>query len=111
MVPESADATAYCDLCRSVRSDTQPTTDRGKLLDDVLAASGLLESVAQLGVGVRTGLQNRLRWLFRELDPEFDLPARGLDVANQLEWARTRLPELPASADVSGRPVVGRRRR
>src|SRR3712207_148017 len=48
-------------------------------------------------VGVRTGLQNRLRWRLHELDPEFDLPARGLDVTRHLDRAQARLEELPAS--------------
>jgi transposase len=48
-------------------------------------------------VGTRTRLQNRLRWRLHELDPEFDLPARGLDLAKQLNRAQTRLEELPAS--------------
>lgn len=48
-------------------------------------------------VGTRTGLQNRLRWRLHELDPEFDLPARGLDLAKHLNRARTRLDALPAS--------------
>jgi transposase len=48
-------------------------------------------------VGTRTDLQNRLRWRLHELDPEFDLPARGLNLAKQLDRARTRLEGLPAS--------------
>lgn len=48
-------------------------------------------------VGVRTGLQNRLRWRLHELDPEFDPPARGLDLAKQLDRTQARLEELPAS--------------
>jgi transposase len=48
-------------------------------------------------VGVRTGLQNRLRWRLHELDPEFDLPARGLDLTKHLDRAAARLHELPAS--------------
>lgn len=48
-------------------------------------------------VGIRTGLQNRLRWRLHELDPEFDLPARGLDLAKQLDRAQSRLEQLPAS--------------
>lgn len=47
-------------------------------------------------VGVRTGLQNRLRWRLHELDPEFDVPARGLDLTKHLDRARARLEELPA---------------
>jgi transposase len=48
-------------------------------------------------VGTRTALQNRLRWRLHELDPEFDLPARGLDLAKHLDRARTRLEAFPAS--------------
>jgi transposase len=48
-------------------------------------------------VGVRTGLQNRMRWRLHELDPEFDLPARGLDLTKHLDRARARLELLPAS--------------
>jgi transposase len=48
-------------------------------------------------VGVRTGLQNRLRWRLHELDPEFELPARGLDLAKHLDRAQARLETLPAS--------------
>jgi transposase len=48
-------------------------------------------------VATRTGLQNRLRWRLHELDPEFDLPARGLDLAKHLERATARLEALPAS--------------
>lgn len=48
-------------------------------------------------VGTRTGLQNRLRWRLHELDPEFDLPARGLDLTKQLDRAQARLETLSAS--------------
>jgi transposase len=48
-------------------------------------------------VGMRTGLENRLRWRLHELDPEFDLPARGLALAKHLNRAQTRLEALPAS--------------
>ena len=48
-------------------------------------------------VGTRTRLQNRLRWRLHELDPEFDLPARGLDVGKQLDRTQARLESLPAS--------------
>jgi transposase len=48
-------------------------------------------------VTVRTGLQNRLRWRLHELDPEFDLPARGLDLTKHLDRAAARLEALPAS--------------
>lgn len=48
-------------------------------------------------VGVRTGLQNRLRWRLHELDPEFDLPARHLDLAKHLDRAQARLEAMPAS--------------
>jgi transposase len=48
-------------------------------------------------VGTRTGLQNRLRWRLHELDPEFDIPAGGLDLAKHLNRAQARLQALPAS--------------
>jgi transposase len=48
-------------------------------------------------VGTRTGLQNRLRWRLHELDPEFDLPARHLDLATHLDRVAARLEALPAS--------------
>ncbi len=48
-------------------------------------------------VGIRTGLQNRLRWRLHELDPELDLPARGLGLPKHLARARARLEALPAS--------------
>ena len=48
-------------------------------------------------VGIRTGMQNRLRWHLHELDPELDPPARGLDLAKQLDRLQARLELLPAS--------------
>jgi transposase len=48
-------------------------------------------------VGIRTGLQNRLRWRLHELDPEFDLPARGLDLTKHLDRVQARLGALPTS--------------
>jgi transposase len=48
-------------------------------------------------VGTRTRLQNRLRWRLHELDPEFDLPARGLDLVKQLDRTQATLEGLPAS--------------
>jgi transposase len=48
-------------------------------------------------VGVRTGVQNRLRWRLHELDPEFDLPARGLDLTRQLDRSQAHLEALPPS--------------
>ena len=48
-------------------------------------------------VGIRTGLQNRLRWRVHELDPEFDVPARGLDLAKHLNRTQVRLEALPAT--------------
>jgi transposase len=48
-------------------------------------------------VSMRTGLQNRLRWRLHELDPEFDLPARHLDLTRHLDRAQARLEALPAS--------------
>jgi transposase len=48
-------------------------------------------------VAIRTGLQNRLRWRLHELDPEFDIPARGLDLTRHLDRTQARLEMLPAS--------------
>jgi transposase len=48
-------------------------------------------------VGIRTGLQSRLRWHLHELDPELDPPARGLDLAKHLDRLQARLEALPAS--------------
>jgi transposase len=48
-------------------------------------------------VGIRTAMQNRLRWRLHELDPGLDPPARGLDVARQLDRLQARLEGLPAS--------------
>jgi transposase len=48
-------------------------------------------------VGTRTKAQNRLRWHLHELDPEFDVPSRGLDLAKQLDRVQTRLEALPRS--------------
>ncbi len=48
-------------------------------------------------VEVRTKAQNRLRWHLHELDPEFDLPARGLDLRRQQDRVQARLEALPAS--------------
>ncbi|MGY1837266.1 transposase [Blastococcus sp. SYSU DS0510] len=48
-------------------------------------------------VATRTRLQNRLRWRLHELDPEFDVPARGLDLSRHQDRAQARLEELPAS--------------
>lgn len=48
-------------------------------------------------VEVRTKAQNRLRWHLHELDPEFDVPARGLDLRRQQDRVQARLEALPAS--------------
>jgi transposase len=48
-------------------------------------------------VGIRTGMQNRLRWHLHELDPELDPPARALDLAKQLDRLQAWLELLPAS--------------
>jgi transposase len=48
-------------------------------------------------VEVRTKAQNRLRWHLHELDPEFDVPARGLDLRRHQDRVQTRLEELPHS--------------
>ena len=57
----------------------------------------LLVDHREVLVATRTGLQNRLRWRLHELDPEFDPPARGLDLTKHLDRAQARLEELPAS--------------
>jgi transposase len=48
-------------------------------------------------VGMRTGLQNRLRWHLHELDPALDPPARGLHLTRHLDRVQARLEVLPAS--------------
>ena len=48
-------------------------------------------------LGIRTGMQNRLRWQLHELDPELDPPARRLDLAKYLDRLQARLELLPAS--------------
>jgi len=48
-------------------------------------------------VQVRTKAQNRLRWHLHELDPEFDVPARGLDQRRHQDRVAARLEELPGS--------------
>jgi transposase len=48
-------------------------------------------------VGIRTGLQNRLRWHLHDLDPECDPPARGLGLARHQDRVQARLEALPAS--------------
>jgi transposase len=48
-------------------------------------------------VGIRTGLQNRLRWHLHELDPELDPPARHLDKPRHLDRVEHRLRALPTS--------------
>ena len=48
-------------------------------------------------VGIRTGMQNRLRWRLHELDPEFDVPADGLDLTKHLDRAQARLEAMPVS--------------
>ncbi|GAA3185919.1 IS110 family transposase [Blastococcus jejuensis] len=48
-------------------------------------------------VEARTKAQNRLRWHLHELDPELDVPARGLDLAKHQDRVQARLEELPAS--------------
>lgn len=48
-------------------------------------------------VATRTALQNRLRWRLHELDPELDLPARGLNLTKHLNRAQARLEQLPES--------------
>ena len=41
----------------------------------------------------RTRMANRLRWHLHELDPELDVPARGLDRFTQLDRLTTWLSE------------------
>ncbi|MGY5894923.1 IS110 family RNA-guided transposase [Blastococcus deserti] len=48
-------------------------------------------------VGIRTGMQNRLRWRLHELDPEFDVPDRRLALTKHLDRLQARLEELPES--------------
>ena len=48
-------------------------------------------------VQIRTKAQNRLRWHLHELDPEFDLPARSLDLRRHQDRVQARLEELPGS--------------
>jgi transposase len=48
-------------------------------------------------VEVRTKAQNRLRWHLHELDPEFDVPARGLDLRRHHDRVQARLEQLPSS--------------
>jgi transposase len=48
-------------------------------------------------VGIRTGLQNRLRWHLHDLDPECDPPARGLDLTRHQDRVQTRLEQMPTS--------------
>lgn len=45
----------------------------------------------------RTKAQNRLRWHLHELDPEFEVPARSLDLRRQQDRVQARLEELPGS--------------
>ncbi|MFB9240055.1 IS110 family transposase [Plantactinospora siamensis] len=47
--------------------------------DDVSRELRLLVDHREDLVGERTRIQNRLRWHLHELDPELDIPARGLD--------------------------------
>jgi transposase len=48
-------------------------------------------------VGMRTAMQNRLRWHLHELDPECDPAVRGLDRAVELDRVQHRLEDLPAT--------------
>jgi transposase len=48
-------------------------------------------------VQFRSQTQNRLRWRLHELDPEFDVPGRGLGLTKQLDRVAARLAELPGS--------------
>ena len=51
-------------------------------------------------VGERTRMQNRLRWHLHELDPELDVPARGLDRLVVLDRLTDWLCEQPAGVVV-----------
>ena len=51
-------------------------------------------------VGERTRMQNRLRWHLHELDPELDVPARGLDRLTVLDWLTGWLAEQPVTVVV-----------
>lgn len=51
-------------------------------------------------VGVRTQMQNRLRWHLHELDPELDPVSRGLDRTGELDRVEARLRALPAGVVV-----------
>ncbi len=51
-------------------------------------------------VGVRTQMQNRLRWHLHELDPELDPISRGLDRSSELDRVEARLRALPAGVVV-----------
>jgi transposase len=48
-------------------------------------------------VARRTQAENRLRWHLHELDPEFEVPARGLALVKQQDRVQTRLETLPES--------------
>lgn len=48
-------------------------------------------------VEVRTKAQNRVRWHLHELDPEFELPARCLDLRRHQDRVQARLEALPGS--------------
>lgn len=51
-------------------------------------------------VGVRTQMQNRLRWHLHELDPELDPVSRGLDRTSELDRVEARLRVLPTGVVV-----------
>ena len=51
-------------------------------------------------VGMRTQMQNRLRWHLHELDPELDPPARSLDRVATLEGIAAFLGECPPDSPV-----------
>jgi len=51
-------------------------------------------------VGERTRMQNRLRWHLHELDPELDVPARGLDRLTVLDRLTGWLAEQPVTVVV-----------
>jgi transposase len=55
-------------------------------------------------VAERTRMQNRLRWHLHELDPELDVPARGLDRLVVLDRLDAWLSQQPAGQP-AGQPV------
>ncbi|MFC3499739.1 IS110 family transposase [Micromonospora krabiensis] len=65
--------------------------------DDVSRDLRLLVDHREDLVGERTRIQNRLRWHLHELDPELDIPARGLDRLVVLDRLTDWLTEQPTT--------------